>query len=351
MARLIVIFLTLAFANCTAWAQNVGQGALAAKPSGNVAGKVDLVEGDVTVYDRAKAARKVRTGEALYEGEGVITGRDGELHVAMDDGGYLAVRPNTNMSILAYQAQGRDDDKSILNLVAGSFRSITGWIGRHNPRSYQVRTPTATIGVRGTDHEPLVIPVGAPDAEPGTYDKVNAGGTYIESSHGHGRVEVTPNRAGFAPLRGKPTPRLLSDVPRFYRPTRNEQRLFQKHLAVQKMAAGMREERKRVIEQRRQEINERKSEMYREQQQNRKDFEQRREPQKDDRKKWSQESTRDEQEVRRKESERWREQQQQERVQRPEDRRHKVEERRHKAEERKREREDREHAPRGRNRD
>ena len=277
MVRLLAVILTCAIAFCPgAAAQNA---ASPAKPAMNVAGKVELVEGDVTIYDRARAARKIRVGEALYEGDGVVTGRDGELHVAMDDGGYLAVRPNTMMDVLAYQAHGRNDDRSVLNLVAGSFRSITGWIGRHNPRAYQVRTQTATIGIRGTDHEPMVIPEGFPGGEAGTYDKVNAGGTYIESTLGHGRVEVAPNRAGFAPLRGRPAPRLLAEVPRVYRPTRNEQRLFNKHQAAQQSSGRLRADRRRDLDERRKAQQERKdapkSEPKRERRQNGNDAAQR----------------------------------------------------------------------------
>ena len=326
MVRILVALFLWALAGLAA-AQSPGQGTSTARVPSNVAGKVDLVEGDVTVYDRAKVGRKVRVGESLYEGEGVVTGRDGELHVAMDDGGYLAIRPNTNMSILAYQAQGREDDRSILNLVAGSFRSITGWVGRYNPKAYQVRTPTATIGIRGTDHEPMVIPEHAPNGEAGTYDKVNAGGTYIESVRGYGRVDVTPNRAGFAPLKGRPVPRLLAEVPRFYRPTRNEQRLFNKHQAAQQSLDRLRNERRRAIDERRKALDERKAD--------KREREQRREPEK---------------EMRRKDVEQRREQQQQERLQRAEERRQKSEEHgRPKAEIRKRD--NRGEAPRGRQRD
>ena len=124
MARILAMVLSCWVVLCPGAAQNI---AAPAQAAANIAGKIDLLEGNVTVYDRAKARRKVSVGDALYEGDGVVTGRDGELHVAMDDGGYLAVRPNTTMSVLAYQAQGRDDDRSILSLAAGSFRSITGW--------------------------------------------------------------------------------------------------------------------------------------------------------------------------------------------------------------------------------
>ena len=349
MVRILAMLLTWVVALCPGAAQNV---AAPVGAPGNVAGKIELVEGDVNVYDRVKAARRVRVGDALYEGDGVVTGRNGELHVAMDDGGYLAVRPNTSMSVLAYQAQGRDDDRSIFSLVVGSFRSITGWIGHHNPRAYQVRTQTATIGIRGTDHEPMVIPQGAPGGEAGTYDKVNAGGTYIESTQGHGRIDVTPNRAGFAPLKGRPAPRLLADVPRAYRPTRHEQRLVSRHQAAQKSVERQREDRRRMLDERRKASEERKDARKAEsQREQRKDAGERREPQKDSRQKRLQEQTEDRketQDTRRKEAERRREKEP--RAVRTEERGQKADDS-GKAKAEVRRRESREDANRGRGRD
>ena len=146
MRRLLLAFFLL-LACLGAAAQNPQPAA-----SPNLAGKVELVEGDVTVHDRAKKPRKVAVGDTIHEGEGIVTGKDGELHLNMEDGGFIAVRPNTKMRIVAYQAMGDESDKGVFSLLQGTFRSVTGWIGKYNPRSYQVRTPTATIGVRGTDH-------------------------------------------------------------------------------------------------------------------------------------------------------------------------------------------------------
>jgi hypothetical protein len=218
---------------------------------------VDFVEGAVTVQDRARIARSVRRTDRVFEGETIVTGRDGEVHLAMEDGGYIAVRPNSNLSVVSYQANGTSDDKSVLSLLSGTFRSITGWIGKQNPRNYRVHTPTATIGVRGTDHEPLVIPEGSRDGEPGTYDKVNAGRSVIESRHG--RVEVAPNQAAFAPLRGRPQPRLLTQIPAVFRPTRNEERLRDRHADVQRNVDRLREVRRQEIEARSKEINQKRN--------------------------------------------------------------------------------------------
>lgn len=231
----------------------------AAAPS--LAGRVELVEGDVAVYDRAKQPRRVAVGDGIFEGEGIVTGRDGELHLAMEDGGFIAVRPSTRMSIAAYRAEGGDEDKSVFSLLAGTFRSVTGWIGKFNPRSYQVRTPTATIGVRGTDHEPLVIPAGASEGEPGSYDKVNVGSSFIQTRHGS--IDVKPNQAGFAPLKGRPVPRLLPQVPAFFRATRHEAAIAARHEAVRKAIDQRRDERRKFIREQKTQIERQKDERLR----------------------------------------------------------------------------------------
>lgn len=226
-------------------------GAIAQNPqqaaAPNPAGKVELVEGEVTVYDKARKPRQVAVGDKVFEGDGVVTGRDSELHLNMEDGGFLAVRPNTRMSIAAYRAEGDDKDKSLLSLLEGTFRSVTGWIGKYNPRSYQVRTPTATIGVRGTDHEPLVIPEGSHEGEPGSYDKVNVGATTLRTQHGS--VDVRPNQAGFVPLKGQPRPRVLNQVPAFFRATRHEAAIAARHEAVRKVIDQRRDERRKTLQQ------------------------------------------------------------------------------------------------------
>lgn len=222
------------------------------------AGKVELVEGEVTVYDKARKPRRVAIGDTIHEGEGIVTGRDSELHLNMEDGGFIAVRPNTRMSIAAYRAEGDDKDKSILSLLEGTFRSVTGWIGKFNPRSYQVRTPTATIGVRGTDHEPLVIPQGSKEGEPGSYDKVNVGATALQTRHGS--IEIRPNQAGFAPLKGQPRPRVLSHVPTFFRATRHEPAIAARHEAIRKVIEQRRDERRKLLQEKKGQFDQRKAE-------------------------------------------------------------------------------------------
>lgn len=251
--RRLLLACSILFACLGAYAQGPSTSA-----SSNLAGKVELVEGDVTVTDRARQPRRVAVGSTIFEGESIATGKDGELHVSMEDGGFIAVRPNTRMSIAAYRAEGDDKDKGIFSLLQGTFRSVTGWIGKYNPRSYQVRTPTATIGVRGTDHEPLVIPAGSTEGEPGSYDRVNVGSSYIRTQHGS--VDVKPNQAGFAPLRGRPVPRVLPQVPAFFKATRHEAAIAARHEVVRKAIDQRRDDRRKVLQEKKTQLDKQKAE-------------------------------------------------------------------------------------------
>ena len=183
----------------------------------HAAGRIDFLEGNVSVTSASGQLRIPVKGERLEAGEAIATGRDGEMHVHMDDNGLIAMRANTFLRIEAYKADGGLDDVAAFRLLRGSFRSITGWIGKNNPQKYAVRTSTTTIGIRGTDHETLVI--GDGDGA-GTYDKVNSGETEMVTPLG--KVTILPGQSAFTPKGGSQPPALLAVIPAFFLVTKNE---------------------------------------------------------------------------------------------------------------------------------
>jgi len=217
--------------------------------SPNQAGTVNLAEGDARILVAGEKARPAKVGDIVNEGDVLVTGKDGEVHLAMQDTGFIALRPNTRLKVASYKADGGDDDHAIFRLIAGGFRSVTGWIGKYNPRSYKVSTLTATIGIRGTDHEPRYIPEGSTEGPPGTYDKVYVGETVIGGSAGE--TAVAPAQAGFVPLSGRERPRLLARVPGFFKPSRYEPMIEKKHAEIQQMIQQRREERRKIVAQKR----------------------------------------------------------------------------------------------------
>jgi len=112
-----------------------------------------------------------------------------------------------------------------------------------------VQTPTVTIGVRGTDYEPLVIPEGSKTGEAGTYNRVNIGETEMRTAQGS--VVVKPNQAGFVPRRGAVKPRLLDRVPAFFSPTKNEKRFEGLHQRIHQNLEQKRQLRVKQVQQRR----------------------------------------------------------------------------------------------------
>jgi len=187
------------------------------------AGKVVLVEGQVWVQGSDQKIRPIKKDEPLYNGDIIMTGLKGELQARMADEGLIAVRPNSKLKIDAYRANGDEDDSAIFSLIRGTFRSVTGWIGKFNRKKYAIKAGTVTIGVRGTDHEPAVIksiPGMKPLGTPGVYDKVNAGRTVMRNAFGE--AEFGKGQVGFIGFKSRQAPTRLKAPPTFFKPSRHE---------------------------------------------------------------------------------------------------------------------------------
>lgn len=234
-------------------------------------GTVEAVSGEATVIDVTGASKHITTGVQIFTGQSIQTAANGEVHIVTEDSGLIALRPNSSFRIDRYQSKGASSDEVVFSLLKGALRSITGWIAKRNPSAYRLNTQTATIGVRGTDHETTVIDIAMDDDQPGTYDTVYEGVTVMQSPRGE--IEIRPGEHAFAPRDGAVAPRLLARHPGFLkrRALRIEDRIqqrkehlsasvqhrFQEHLDEMRDAPGVRqvknhrEEAKKKLEQRR----------------------------------------------------------------------------------------------------
>ena len=80
-------------------------------------------------------------------GDVIRTGRDGTAQILLRDNTRLVVGPNSYMTVDRFVFSGNRADAINLNAVRGAFRFITGLSPK---KSYLIKTPSATIGVRGT---------------------------------------------------------------------------------------------------------------------------------------------------------------------------------------------------------
>lgn len=182
------------------------------------AGKFLVTVGDVKLVGKDGKPREAQRGGELLEGDTIVTGANSLAQIRLQDNGLLSVRPNTEMKLDKFSFAGADDRKAtlLISLVQGGLRSITGLIGKAHREGYKISTATATIGIRGTDHEPFFIPPGQSAlGPPGTYDKVNSGMTFVQGRQGN-PIDVSINQVAFVPLTGA-QPVILPSVPSFFK--------------------------------------------------------------------------------------------------------------------------------------
>lgn len=137
------------FANTCVSAQS-SQGAMPLEAQR--AGTLKDIRGNVRLLGSDGVSRPARAGEALAPIERIETEADAGAGVVLRDGTSLVVGPSSRLDLKEFHFDSTTRDGGILiSLVRGSLRMITGLIGKTQPDAVRVETPTATIGIRGTD--------------------------------------------------------------------------------------------------------------------------------------------------------------------------------------------------------
>jgi FecR-like protein len=155
-------------------------------------GHVDFTVGNVVVTEASGRAHALLKGAEVGSGDKIASGADGRAQIRFSDGGYVSLQPNSEFDIKQYRFNGKTDgtESALFGLFKGALRTVTGLVGRVNRNKYQITTPTATIGIRGTggliqvnnDGSTLVI------GTSGIWSLTNNGGS----------IDVPAGTAGFA---------------------------------------------------------------------------------------------------------------------------------------------------------
>ncbi len=123
----------------------------ASSPTAPRAGTFKQVQGEAWV-GTGPQRRTPQPGEGLRETERVSTGTNGAATIVLRDGTALTVGPNSTVDLSRFQFDGTTQKGNfLLDLLQGSVRVVTGLLARANPELFKVQTPTAVVGVRGTD--------------------------------------------------------------------------------------------------------------------------------------------------------------------------------------------------------
>lgn len=129
---------------------------LAASPAPVIAsiGKVLSVKQGAEVVRAGKKIR-LREGMEVVSGDTISTNKTGVVQLLFVDETKIAVGPNARMILDVSMLRGNRKAKNFtVQALGGSFRFISG---KSRKRAYSIKTPTATMAVRGTTFD-LWIP-------------------------------------------------------------------------------------------------------------------------------------------------------------------------------------------------
>lgn len=164
-------------------------------------GLVKTVSGSVIAVDKSKVSRKLLVGNPIYLGDKVITGEDGLVRLKMIDDAILDLRCFSIMVIEDYAIKP-SNRRSILNLLQGSLRKVTGKIGKMSEDVYELKTPLASVGVRGTEYALRVFQSkgcgGTIETDDGFYLEVIKG--LVDVHNTSGSVVVAVGETAYVPL-------------------------------------------------------------------------------------------------------------------------------------------------------
>jgi len=118
------------------------------------AGQVILAIGSLEAIAPNKASRTLQRGNPFYQSDTLVTGSRTQAKIRFTDGTLVTLSPNTRIRVDSYHYQASGGDY-LVSLTAGGFRTVSGAIAQQNPDAYKVRTPVATIAIRGTDYSVL----------------------------------------------------------------------------------------------------------------------------------------------------------------------------------------------------
>jgi hypothetical protein len=120
--------------------------------AGSVVGVVEHLSGPL-MDRKADGTVKVLAAKSEVEsGDTLVAEKNTYAQIRFIDNSEITLRPGTTFKIdnFAYDADKPEADSAAFSLVKGGLRSITGLLGKRNKEKFQLKTPAATIGIRGT---------------------------------------------------------------------------------------------------------------------------------------------------------------------------------------------------------
>ena len=117
-----------------------------------VAGRVERLSGPLMAKKLDGSVKVLGLKSEIESGDTLVSEKNTYAQIRFIDNSEITLRPGTTFKVenFAYEEGKPDADQASFNLVKGGLRSITGLMGKRNKEKFSLKTPNATIGIRGT---------------------------------------------------------------------------------------------------------------------------------------------------------------------------------------------------------
>ena len=134
---LLLIFSSVALPSLS-WAQTIH-------------GVFRVVKGDIKVISKSGQETKAKIGQKVFPSDRIRAGVDSRAKIVMVDKNELNISPDSEIVIENYQFKPEENKKNVLiNVLYGKVRTKVEQ-KYDGENKFQIKTPTAVAGVRGTD--------------------------------------------------------------------------------------------------------------------------------------------------------------------------------------------------------
>ena len=118
-------------------------------------GKMEHMKGGVSVQRTDGRQVRGEPGMALYPGDQITTGKAAEVQFVLPPGRQFRLGPEAQVSIDELSSSEGDDQQPVMRLVLGYLWSKIEKL-RGRKAAFDLHTPTAVMGLRGTEFETVV---------------------------------------------------------------------------------------------------------------------------------------------------------------------------------------------------
>ncbi|MDH3354908.1 MAG: FecR family protein, partial [Chromatiales bacterium] len=172
-----------------------------ANASSKPIGKIILAVGEVIATAPTGEARKLKRRSKIYSGDTLTTKSGAQCQIRFSDKSLVALSGGSLFKVDEYKFDPNrgTKEKAIYSLLKGGMRTISGAIGKKNRADYQLNTPVATIGIRGTAFN---IGLLSENGIQSLYGTVDSGAIVLENSQGD--LKIQPGQNFQVPMNNPP---------------------------------------------------------------------------------------------------------------------------------------------------